>query len=315
MNARVGYDPRLAEILRAAGSLFHRREKEPFQELLEEALRRAPMRLDIHFCLASHFIQIDLPKKGLAAYERIHQLFPRDADALFHLAHWRRFDGDAQGAEDALRLLADARPEKAADLKRIWSSIDAWTDVDVTDVLPDARGDENICLVALGYRLASDGSMLPPLVARLEKTLEAANRWPGAIIVATGGVPCAGKVEAVEMRRWLTARGVARDRIREEGYARDCVENLLFARPYLDAENAGRAIIVTAAGNVRRTGAALETIAWTCGSAWKTSAVAASGETFSSFRDDGGDRLKVYRDILRAYGVPMMASYPDLAER
>ncbi len=117
------------------------------------------------------------------------------------------------------------------------------------------------------------------------------------------------------MGEWLRARGVAGDRIHEEGYSRDLVENAVYSRHILDLLDIGAALVVNAAGNIRRTGAAFEAVARACGSAWSVRAVCASGRSFEQFADDGSDRLKLYRDAIRAHGVPMMAAYPELAER
>lgn len=315
MSTSVRYDPELKAILERAGDYFRRREKGEFERLLLEAVRRQPQRLDLHLCLVNHFIQVCVSAKALETLEAIVRRFPRDVDALFLLAHWRRHQGDAAGAERVRETLAAVRPEKAADLAVIWRYIDAWLAMPVTDRIPPHNPAVRTAVVTLGYKLAPDGTMQRALVDRLEKTLEAASIYPEAIIVVTGGVPQGGRVEAVEMRRWLVERGVDAGRIREEGYARDIVENLLFSRPILDAEGAGRVVAVTAAGNVRRTGASFGIVAWTCGSTWSVKVVAASGDTFDDFRDDREDLLKLYRDALRSYGVPMMAAYPELSER
>lgn len=315
MSTPVRYDPGLKAILERAGGHFRRREKDELERLLLEAVRLAPQRFDLRLCLANHFIQVGIPAKALETLEAILRQFPRDVDSLFLLAHWRRHGGDAAGAERLRETLTAVRPEKAADLAAIWRDIDAWLARRVTDSIPPHDPAVKAAVVTLGYKLAPDGTMQQALVDRLEKTLEVVSAYPEAVIVVTGGVPQGGRVEAVEMRRWLMERGVDEGRIREEGYARDIVENLLFSRPILDAEGIGRVVAVTAAGNVRRTGASLEIVAWTGGSTWSVEVVAASGGTFDAFRDDREDLLKLYRDTLRSYGMPMMAAYPELSER
>lgn len=172
-----------------------------------------------------------------------------------------------------------------------------------------------LAIVALGYALNDDGSMAPQLIDRLEKTLEAANAFPEAIIVVSGGVPRAGKVEAVEMRRWLTERGVAAERIHEEGYARDVVENLVYSRYILDLAGADATLLVTSAIDVRRAGAGMDILDWLHGSPRPVSAIATGRKSDAGFVDGRDDRLKLYRDALRAYGLPMMRCYPELVER
>ncbi|MCD8140938.1 MAG: YdcF family protein [Planctomycetaceae bacterium] len=173
-----------------------------------------------------------------------------------------------------------------------------------------AEGGEKPAILVLGHKLADDGSIRPALQERLEKALDAATRYPEAFLIVTGGQPRAGRVEAQAMREWLAERGVAEARIHEEGYARDTVENLIFSRYILDMHAADAAVVVTSGHNVRRAGACLEVLSVDYGSDRPVFAVS-SGQ----YEDDGRDRLKVYRDVLRAYGIPMMAAYPHLAER
>ena len=90
------------------------------------------------------------------------------------------------------------------------------------------------------------------------------------------------------------------------------MENLVYSRAVAAMNGVDAMLIVTSAVDVRRAGASLEIMAGACGDAWTVRAVAA---TAAGFVDDGGDRLKAYRDALRAFGMPMMDAYPELAER
>lgn len=306
------YDSSLASILAQAHDAYRRRDDDGFAALLEQAIAIAPQRLDLHFCLANKHVQTDHPDLAAAIYERIYDQMPNDVDTLFLLAHWKRYLGDPE-AEAFRWRLAGLRPDKAVDLKRIWEAVDAWLERPVDAALPRLpEGVTKPAVVVLGHKLAPDGSILPPLRERLEKALEAAERYPASFLVASGGLPQAGQVEAQVMREWLTERGVAAERIHEEGYARDTVENLIFSRYIVDLHGADAVIVITSGYNVRRAGASMEVLAGNCGGGWPVYCV--SGGALA-FQDDGKDRLKVYRDIIRAYGVPMMAAYPELAER
>lgn len=86
--------------------------------------------------------------------------------------------------------LSEQNPAKS----ETWASImDYWSYVntDMTlhpDVLPDGLPqDETLCIVVMGYALASDGSMKQELVGRLETALASAQKYPKAYIACTGG--------------------------------------------------------------------------------------------------------------------------------
>ncbi len=309
------YDPGLADLLRRISEAYRRRDDGAFHALMEAAVTRAPHRIDLRVCAANHYVQTDRPEAALDIFEELTRMVPRDVDILFYLAHWRRYFADESGAEQARRQLAKIRSERANDLARLWQCVDAWMLRDVTDRLPTLPAGARKAILVLGYVLTPEGEMQRDLIERLEKGLEAAERFPDAAVIVSGGVPKAGKVEAVRMSAWFRERGVSADRIYEEGYSRDLVENAVYSRQILDLLDIEAVMAVNAACNIRRTGAALETLAHTSGSAWIVRTVAASGDSFARFEDNGADTLKLYRDILRAYGLPMMATYPDLAER
>ena len=316
MSQGALYNAVLHDLLRKAAEAYRRHDDPVFRALLEEAVMRTPHRLDLRISLANHCIQTGLTEQALDIYEELTRMVPRDVDVLFALAHWRRHQGDADGAVQARKQLAKIRSEKAADLLRLWQTIDAWQLRQPTDRLPTLPSSAiRKAVLTLGYVLADDGSIRPELTERLVKASEAAERFPDAALVLSGGVPKSDRVEAVAMGAWLRERGVAAERIYEEGYSRDLVENIIYSRQILDLLDIDAVLVITSAANYRRAGAVLETVAHNSGSAWLSRVVAASGQTFSSFKDNGGDQLKLYRDVLRAYGCPMMVVYPELVER
>lgn len=316
MTGAPRHASRLDATLADAARAYRARDDAAFRRLLEEAVALAPERIDIRHCLASHHIQVGRPEAALTIYRAIDADAPRDADTLFRLAHWLRFAGEETEAAAVRSRLQPLRPDMNEWLSRLWASLDAWFARPVSDQLPDALGRDGkkAAILVLGYALAADGSARPRLIARLEKGLEAAKRFPDAAVVVSGGVPRGGTVEAEVMRDWLLARGVAADRIWEEGYSRDCVENLIYSRQLLTVNGVEDVLIVTAAGNVRRVGAAMEVLGRVSGWEGGVTATSSSGE-YAEYVDNGADRLKAYREVLRVYGIPMMAAYPHLVER
>lgn len=315
MRPGIAYSPRLKDVLTAAAIHYRRHEDGPYRTLLEEAVDLAPQRIDLWFALASHHIQTGSPDTAIDIYRELSRTVVDDVDTLFCLAHWLRHAGGEAEARETRRRLGGIRPESADDLQTIWSCLDVWLEAEVSDAVPGGHGhEERLAIVTLGYVLNPDGGMAAELTDRLQKTLEVADAFPGSMIVVSGGVPRSGKVEAVEMRRWLVDMGVDRGRVFEEGYARDVVENLLYSRQILDIVGVDAVVLVTSAVDVRRAGAGMEIAGWRNGSSWRVTAVAAGGKSLAQHRENASVRLKLYRDTLRAYGMPMLRSYPELAE-
>ena len=308
--------PGLADLLAEAGRAYRRHDDQAFRLAMEKAAAAAPERLDLRTAIASHHIQTGRPDLALAVFKHLADLVPDDADALFHLAHWAGFAGEEETAAAAGERLLSLAPAKAADLSRIRLCLEAWLrrPLESGPPLPPPPG-VRAAIVVFGYRLEADGGIHPFLAARLEKALETADRLPGAVIVLTGGVPRAGRAEAEAMRRWLAARGVAEERMLEEGYARDLAENVLYSRQILARCGIGDVVCVLSAAAARRAGAGMEIAGWSHGRPWRKVTAVASDESLAAFVDDGGDRLKLFRDALRVYGIPMMRVYPELTER
>jgi uncharacterized SAM-binding protein YcdF (DUF218 family) len=310
------YAPELKEILSKAGLAYRRHDDSCFRGLMEKAAALAPERLDIPFALANHHIQTGSPELALAILKRLSRALPDDSDILFHLAHWSRFAKDDTEASAAEWRLAELNPEKAGALSRIRRTVEAWLARPLSAALPrPSPPGTRTAIVVFGYRLKADGSPHPFLLSRLEKALEVAGLFPEAPIVASGGVPVAGRVEAVEMQRWLVEHGVPPDRILEEGYARDLAENVVYSRQILVQLGVEDILCVVPADAARRAGACMETIGWNAGRPWRRVQTAISSEPAFGFADNGRDRLKLFRDVLRVYGMPMMRIYPELAER
>lgn len=307
----------LHELLLDASAKYRRRSDAAAAELLEKAVEMVPYRTDILLDLASCHLHLNAVDAALECYKQALAVSPGDAEALSLLGHWSRFSGNMDEAATALEKLNAVRPARAADMARIWQAIDDDAGQPVTDFLPDGfrKNGGGQAIVILGYVLSQDGSMHQRLVDRLEKTREAAVRFPDSCIVATGGVPKSGKVEAVEMRNWLVRNGIAEERIHDEGNSRDIVENIVYSRDILDSLSVGAALFVTSAINVRRTRLIARVVAWSGGSVWLPFVVAAKMGSDRYDSDCGTGDFKTYRDIIRAYGIPLMHAYPELVSR
>ena len=137
----------------------------------------------------------------------------------------------AYGQRDgqALAALAAADPVSAAKWTRIMELWEAPAAVNAAlpDGLPE---DDTLCLVALGFQLNPDGSMRDELLQRLKVLLAAAEKYPQAVIVCTGGGTAANDPSATEagrMAEWLRDQGVDPARIHAEDQSLTTAQNAI----------------------------------------------------------------------------------------
>ena len=112
--------------------------------------------------------------------------------------------------------------------------LDLWeTPVTVNSELPDdLPKDDSLCLVALGYRLNTDGSMRNELIERLKVVLAASQKYPNAFIICTGGATAINNPSATEagrMAEWLRWQGVEARRLIVEDQSLTTAQNAAFS--------------------------------------------------------------------------------------
>lgn len=139
-----------------------------------------------------------------------------------------------------LQELEEISPDKAAR----WTAImEDWlwtqTDLDLrSGVLPEGLPDDNsLCIVVLGYQLTSSGKMRTELVGRMQVALQAAQQYPNAYIIVTGGATASNNKSATEAGRmadWLRSNGIASSRIIEETQAYSTEANAINCLRLLD---------------------------------------------------------------------------------
>lgn len=81
-------------------------------------------------------------------------------------------------------------------------------------------------IVVFGAALRPDGQPSAALLRRIGYGVEAANRYPDAPILCSGGVPRSGRTEASIMAEILAANGVAPERLILDEASRDTLENV-----------------------------------------------------------------------------------------
>ena len=146
----------------------------------------------------------------------------------------------ANGTRDdqALAELTDCDPELGEKWARI---MDLWeAPVSVLDELPDGLPeDDTLCLVALGFQLNPDGTMGEELAERLKVVLAAAEKYPNAYILCTGGPTAAENPEATEGERsaeWLAQNGIDPSRIIIENRSLTTAQNAIYGFDILKAD-------------------------------------------------------------------------------
>ena len=152
--------------------------------------------------------------------------------------------GDSADGRTA-ELLARIRSfnPKAADrweaVMALWKECSKGLEINM-DILPDGLPDtDELCLVALGYQLKSDGSMRPELIERLKVVLACAEKYPNALILCCGGPTASGNKEATEagrMAEWLIANGIQEDRILVEDKSLTTAQNATCGMDLLEKE-------------------------------------------------------------------------------
>ncbi|MFP2694250.1 ElyC/SanA/YdcF family protein [Enterobacter ludwigii] len=281
------------------------------QSKLKDAAQLAPWRTDILFSLAGSQVWAGQLKTACKTYNQILKQSPNDIDALTYLATYRLSEKDNR----ELQTLEKINPERANDIKHIFSVVQNVLLIPITDILPiNYKNKNNVAIITLGYELKDNGDMEDTLISRLEKTLQVANELPSAKIIVSGGVPKNNKNEGIEMKRWLIDKGIDASRIIDENYARDTVENMIYSRYIVDSLKIKDVILISSGTHVRRGRAVFEILTWANGNPVNVQMVASLDKPLSQLQNEGERTFGIYRDSLRAYGLYMMRSAPELLE-
>ena len=176
------------------------------------------------------------------------------------ISYYRYYGPEASG--DIQRVLEEMYEENPQEAGR-WSAIMAgWRRINeemplCTGVLPDGLPeDDSLCIVVMGFKLESGGSMAPELISRLEVALESVKKYPNALVVCTGGATSQRRdvTEAGLMRNWLISAGVEKERILTETRAANTPQNAVFVYDLLQRSypQVGTVAIVTSDYHIYR---------------------------------------------------------------
>ena len=138
-------------------------------------------------------------------------------------------------------IAADVEELKAHDLRlgEAWGDImDYWDyansrmEINLDRLPKDLPTDDSLCIVVLGFQLNEDGSMAPELLGRCALALQAAEQYPNAYLLCTGGGTARQHPEITEagaMADWFRGRGVEESRLIVEDRSTTTEENALNA--------------------------------------------------------------------------------------
>ena len=139
-------------------------------------------------------------------------------------------DGSVVVSQDTMEQMQQVSPGRAALWKAIlhsWSKINQQFEIGITQLPEGLPQDNSLCIMVFGYALNSDGTPARELIHRLEVALSAAQQYPNAYILCTGGGTAenSSATEAGVMADWLVAQGIAPERILQENRSMSTTAN------------------------------------------------------------------------------------------
>lgn len=152
--------------------------------------------------------------------------YPEDLQALFLAA---AVSAQLKN-ENEKRHYLERLQEVCQPLADIFRRLLAFVNEHIGQVDLEERIPEDVAfdaVVLYGNRMEEDGSMSEALEKRLEKTLALLEKYPKAKLLASGGAALTPFSEADAMMEWLTDRGIDRERIYMDEYAKDTVGNIV----------------------------------------------------------------------------------------
>ncbi len=161
------------------------------------------------------------------------------------LKYYYYYAGD--GMADIDRLLQEMEAQDADKAAQWRTLMDAWHRAhsqinfrdDASETLPDGLpNDDSLCIVVMGYQLGAGGAIQNELAGRLEIALAAAQKYPKAYILVTGGATGSGSntTEAAAMAGWLVNKGISSTRIIQETNANSTEKNAINSLKILKAD-------------------------------------------------------------------------------
>lgn len=188
-----------------------------------------------------------------AAADGLLRLIPQDSQALLLKALYAKSLGQASGFQQCERSLRASSPTVHELLVSIVDKVQSYWEREISsDVPPSPDGNHNVAIVALGSPADDDGTPRPRLLGTLQATLKAARAYPQATIYVTGAAVSSSMPEAIVMRSWLCAQGIAKERVVMEMKALDTAGNFTKIVPMLRTDGIKHIVLVTVLYHLRR---------------------------------------------------------------
>lgn len=169
-------------------------------------------------------------------------------------------------------------------------------------------------LVTFGYQLLSDGTLAPPLRARLMLTKALARLFPASPVLVTGGMPRQGITEARQMKRWLCQSGIDEARVIEEDQATNTLDNARLSLNLLRQHPIEHATVISNAGHVQRAQLLFQLLQLSSGPSRISVDHCAVPEPHTApFQQACSIRRNCYIDALRAIGLPAFDCPPYIS--
>jgi uncharacterized SAM-binding protein YcdF (DUF218 family) len=102
-----------------------------------------------------------------------------------------------------------------------------------------------VAIIVLGNPPEKEGVLPYNLRTRLDKALQEYKKYPGSTLILTGGSTYNKYIEAVEMKKYCSTKGVCESDILLETEARSTYDNAFFVAEMLKDIKVGKIIIVT----------------------------------------------------------------------
>jgi uncharacterized SAM-binding protein YcdF (DUF218 family) len=133
---------------------------------------------------------------------------------------------------------AENEAELDADLAAMESFFSYWDKanekdfVNIGEMKDDLPNDNSLCIVILGFSLSPSGEVRDELMCRLDAGIEAAEKYPNAYILVTGGgtaLLAPSVKEADKMAEYLIEKGIDSSRIIVENESLSTSENAVYS--------------------------------------------------------------------------------------
>lgn len=147
-----------------------------------------------------------------------------------------------ESAETDISRILDRISADDKQLGKMWNTImETWsyvnTKMETSGTVPDGLAtDDSLCIVILGHKLTYTGAITKELTGRLQLALKAAEKYPNAYLLVTGGASSLGNpgaTEAGKMYSWLVANGIDKNRIIQENASISSELNALYSERIL----------------------------------------------------------------------------------